>query len=297
MEIPSSLGWWRAIPGGAEWLDRLPRLAEECADQWQLRLGRPFSGGNVSLVLAAERADGLPAVLKINFPEPESEREADALEFWGGVGAVRLLAHDPRRRALLLERCFPGTRLWELQDEEEANRIACTVLRGLWKAAPSGGPFRPLAEVALRWAEELPREWSMMGKPFARRLIELAVQSIEELIPTADELVVVHQDLHGGNILRAERGPWLAIDPKPLIAERAFDAASLLRDRREELMRDPTPARRIRRRLDQLTDELDLDRERLRGWGMVHALAWGFSGHTHKVERDMVACAGWLADA
>ena len=71
----------------------------------------------------------------------------------------------------------------------------------------------------------------------------------------------------------------------------------MLRDRREELIQDPAAGRRIRRRLDQLTAELGLDRERLRGWGIVHALAWGFSGETRKVEQDMIMCARWLANA
>ena len=297
MEIPAALTWWRGVPGGAQWLDRLPRLAAECAEMWQLRLGRAFDGSNVSLVLAVERADGLPAVLKINFPDEESEHEADALDFWQGVGAIRLLAHDRRRRALLLERCLPGTTLWELRDEEEANRIACAVLRRLWRAPPADHVFRPLASEALRWADDLPREWALMGEPFERRLIERAVGAVRELVPTQGELVVVHQDFHGGNILRAEREPWLAIDPKPLVGERAFDAASLLRDRREELIQDPAAGRRIRRRLDQLTAELGVDRERLRGWGIVHALGWGFSAETHKVEQDMIACARWLANA
>ncbi len=297
MKIPKSLEWWRSAPRGAEWLDRLPRLAAECAENWGVRLGRPFGGGNVALVLAAERHDGLPLVLKLNFPEPESEYEADALEFWAGAGAVRLLARDDRRRALLLERCLPGSTLWEVDDEDEANRIACTVLRRLWRPAPPDSPIRPLAPEALRWAEQLPSDWEMIGRPFERRLIDLAAQAAQELVRSPGEAVIVHQDLHGGNILRAEREPWLAIDPKPLVGERAFDAASLLRDRRSELMRDPQPGRRIRRRLDQLADELDLDRERLRGWGVVHALAWGVSGQTRKVERDMVACARWLADA
>ncbi len=297
MEVPAALAWWRSVPGGPEWLDRLPRLAAECAAEWRLRLGRAFEGGNVSLVGAVECSDGLPAVLKINFPEEESEHEADALDFWEGVGAVRLLAYDRRRRALLLERCRPGTTLWQVRDEEEANRIACAVLRRLWRPPPADYVFRPLATEALRWAEELPREWALMGKPFERTLIEHAVGAVEEFVPTQGELVVVHQDFHGGNVLRAEREPWLAIDPKPLVGERAFDAASLLRDRREELRQDPAAGRRVRRRLDQLTAELELDRERLRGWGIVHALAWGFSGQTRKVEQDMIACARWLANA
>jgi streptomycin 6-kinase len=297
MEIPAALAWWRSVPGGAEWLDRLPRLAAECAAEWQLRLGPAFENGNVSLVLAVECRAGLPAVLKINFPDEESEHEADALDFWDGVGAVRLFAHDRRRRALLLERCRPGTTLWQLRDEEEANRIACAVLRRLWRRPPAEHVFRSLATEALRWAEQLPREWVLLEKPFERRLIERAVDAVQELVASQGELVVVHQDFHGGNVLRAEREPWLAIDPKPLVGERAFDAASLIRDRREELIQDPAAGQRVRRRLDQLTAELELDRERLRGWGIVHALAWGVSGETRKVEQDMISCARWLASA
>jgi len=285
------------VPGGQEWLERLPGVVAQCAADWQLGLGSAMPGGNVSLVLAVQRQDGLPAVLKVNFPEPESEHEAHALALWDGRGAVRLLEHDPARRALLLERCRPGTSLWEVRDETEANDLACQVLRRLWRAPPADHAFRSLEAEAARWAEELPRQWSALGRPFERSLVERAVGTIRELVATQDQLVVLHQDLHGGNVLRAERESWLAIDPKPLLGEPAFDAASLLRDRRAELRRDPAPAQRMRRRLDQLTRELDLDRERLRGWGIVHALAWGFSDEPAKVEEDMIACARWLAAA
>ena len=74
MELPGALSWWRDVPGGAEWLERLPRLAADCAEQWGLELGTPLAGGNVSFVVPAG-----DAVLKLNFPDEESEHEADAL--------------------------------------------------------------------------------------------------------------------------------------------------------------------------------------------------------------------------
>jgi len=107
---------------------------------------------------------------------------------------------------------------------------------------------------------------------------------------------VLHQDLHGGNILRARREPWLAIDPKPLVGEREFDTASFLRDRRWELRNTPQASMTVRRRLDVLAGELELDRGRMRGWGIAHALAWGMSGKPEQ-DRDMVNCARWLAAA
>jgi streptomycin 6-kinase len=290
LELPDALSWWRDAPDGAAWLDRLPRLAEECAQQWELELGPPFTGGNVSLVLPAG-----DAVLKLNFPDEESEHEADALALWGGDGTVRLLAHDPGRRALLIERCRPGTTLWEVEDERAATRIAAALLLRIWRPPPPDHPFRLLATEAARWAAELPGQWERLGRPFDRSLLDEAVATARDLSASQQDLVVVHQDFHGGNVLRAQREPWLVIDPKPLVGERAFDAASLLRDRPDELARDPAPARRVGNRVDQLTDELGVDRERLRGWGVVHALAWGVS--ESKLEHDMVACAEWLARA
>lgn len=271
MRVPSALEWWRGEPGGAAWLERLPRLVAECAELWSLRLAEPFEA-HISYVAPAELPDGRRAVLKVNFPEPESEREPDALLHWNGDGAVRLFAHDPSRRALLVERCEPGTQLWQVPDEEEANRAAAAVLRRLWRPPPAEHAVRLLADQAASWAAELPACWEGLGRPFERALLEEAVGFLREAGPSQGEPVLLHQDFHGGNVLRATREPWLAIDPKPLVGEREFDTASLLRDRRPELLGDPGAAARMRRRLDQLAAGLDLDRERMCGWGVAHAL-------------------------
>ncbi|HEY7075854.1 MAG TPA: aminoglycoside phosphotransferase family protein [Solirubrobacteraceae bacterium] len=225
------------------------------------------------------------AVLKINFPDEESEREADALAHWDGDGAVRLLGRDPQRRALLVERCRPGTQLWGIE-EEAANHAAAATLRRLWRPPPPDRRFRTLTDAAREWAASLPARWERHGRPCDKRLIERAVAFLAE---AADgESAVLHQDLHGGNILQAERG-WLAIDPKPLTGEPAFDLASLLRDRRPE-----ASGGRIRRRLDLLTAETGVDRERAREWGIAHALAWGLE--PDRVHPLHIACAQWLAE-
>jgi len=293
MQIPSGLDWWRNEPGGSEWLARLPRLVRECAELWSLDVGEPLEPGHISLVLPATTADGTDVVLKLNFPEPESEHEAEALEHWSGEGAVRLLEHDPARRALLLERCRPGTELWSVA-EEPADAIAAGVLRTLWRPAPREHRYRLLAGEAERWADELPGRWERLRRPFEEALLAAAVTRARELGADQGEPVVLHQDFHGGNVLLSDRG-WLAIDPKPLVGEREFDLASYLRDRRDELARDPDAGSRVRRRLDQLTSELGLDRERARGWGIVHALAWGVT--EDDVDPEHVACARWLLQA
>jgi streptomycin 6-kinase len=291
IEVPDRLAWWRDEPGGTDWLESLPRLAAECAERWSLRLGEPFAQGNVSLTLPATRADGTPAVLKVNFPEPESAHEADVLLHWGGDGAVHLLEVDRGRNALLVERAVPGTSLWEIEDEEQATRIAASVLRRLWSRAPSPQhPFRVLADEAEGWTAQARRDWHAQGRPFERALVAAAASAARELAGTQPALVVCHQDFQGSNVLRAEREPWLAVDPKPIVGEPAFDVASLLRDRRWDVR-----AAVIRRRLDVLAAELGLDRDRMRGWGIVHALYWGVG--PRKVEADMVECARILLAA
>jgi streptomycin 6-kinase len=292
--IPDGLAWWRSRPGGAAWLSELPRLIADCRRDWGLTLSAPFEPATISWVAPARLADGTHAVLKLNFPEPESEHEADALQWWAGDGAVRLLAHDRARRALLIVRCEPGAQLRSVADETTANRIAAGVLRRLWRPAPRDTPLRTLAEDSRRWAQELPRRWERHRRPFPRRLLSEAVALCAELGDSQPELVVCHQDFHGGNVLSVSDGRWLAIDPKPLIGERAFDLASLLRDRRPALLRSAHPARVVRERLDLLADELDVDRARAHGWGIVHALAWGLSDEA--VTPDLLECAQLLAE-
>ena len=203
---------------------------------------------------------------------------------------MRLLARDDELRALVVEHCRPGTRLWETPDGDGVTRIVEDVLRRLWKPPREGHPFRLLADAAAEWADELPEGWERLGRPYEAELLSEAVEFLRETGPAQGEQVVLHQDLHGGNVLQATRAPWLAIDPKPLVGEREFDTASFLRDRRWELRTDPDAGARIRRRLDLMAAELDLDRGRMRGWGIAHALAWD-------PDEDMIACARWIAMA
>ena len=292
--IPDGLARFATETGGAalQWLEALPDLVAACADRWDLTLAPPFET-EISYVAPVVRADGTNAVLKITLPDPESREEAAALRHWDGEGAVRLLDADGERSALLLERLEPGTSLWELRDEEEANAIAARVLERIWRPPPPGHPFETLADRAAPWIETIPRSWEALGRPFERELVEEAVAALRDLIPTQGEQVVVHQDFHGGNVLAAGREPWLAIDPKPLVGEREFDTASLLRDRRDELARDPHAPRRLRRRLDQLAGDLDLDRGRMRAWGIAHAVAWGFG--PSGIYEEQIECARLLA--
>lgn len=287
MRVPGYLQWLSARPDGAEWLKQLPALVAACADQWELTLSAPFEdGGQVSYVAPATTPDGTPVVLKVQWPHREADHEAEALRRWGGDGAVRLLAHDPDRYALLLEQARPGIRLAASPPE-----LAVGVIIGLVPrlSVPVTEPFTTLADEAAIWGGELPRKWEQAGRPFEPELVDRALGLLRELAPTQGPSVLLHQDLHSDNVLAALREPWLAIDPKPLAGEVEFAVAPLCRD--YTLGHSPSA---VRHRLDRFCGELGLDRERARGWAFAQTVAWAFDENKAIVRH--VDTARWLID-
>jgi streptomycin 6-kinase len=288
MWLPPGLAWLQASAEGRSWIDSLPGIVDACAEAWGLRVGRPYPDSHVSLVLAVDRADAAPAVLKIQLPHRECEHEAAALRAWDGDGAVRLLAHDTARHALLVERCTPGTHLRELP-AEEALSVLIDLLPRLWR--PTREPIGTLTREAERWTESLPRRWERASRPFERELLDAALFALETLPGSQGPSVLLHQDLHADNVLRAEREPWLAIDPKPLVGERELGVAPIVRS--YELGHDEAC---VRHRLDRLCRALDLDRERARRWALAQTLAWSFDDAGAVLPRH-VQTARWLHQA
>jgi streptomycin 6-kinase len=268
------------------WLERVPELVRECVEHWDLRLGEPYPAGAAGYAARVDLSDGTGAVLKLSYPHRESEHEAAALVLYAGEGAVGLLASDPERQAMLLERCEPGTPVWEL-GSEAALDVIVGLLPRLWK--PAGAPFRSLADEAAWWLEEVPGDWEAAGRPFERFLLDAGLDALRELSASQGEQVLVNQDLHGDNVLAAQREPWLVIDPKPLVGEREFGLAPVVRSfELGDTLRD------VLYRLDRLSSELGLDRERARGWAIGQTLAWAVD--SEYVPRH-VQTVRWLVEA
>jgi streptomycin 6-kinase len=281
------LAWLEQSEEGRSWLGRLPRLVEDTLEDWQLsRAGDPFPYAFASLALPVTRADGTPAVLKLQFPDRESEHEGDALAVWDGDGAVQLLEHNPERAALLLERCEPGTAL-AAAGADTALTVLAELLPRLWK--PAGEPIHTLADEAAWWVSYLPGAWASAGRPCERSLLDAGLEALRELPRTQGEPVLLHQDLHAENVLAAQREPWLVIDPKPLIGEREFGIAPIVRS--SELGHS---RREVLERFDRLTGELGLDRERARGWTIGQTLAWAFDSGYSQIHLE---AAQWLLEA
>ena len=282
--LPPRMAWLRATEAGRTWLAAVPGLVRESAARWQLRLGQPFAGSFEAFVVPAELPDRTAAVLKVQFPNRENDCEAAALAQWAGRGAIRLLDCDEASHALLLERCLPGAPLSRLR-ADAALDVLVELLPRLW--VPAGSPFRSLATEAAWLAGSLESEWERAGRPFERRLVDATLDIFATLPSTQGEQVLVNQDLHADNVLRAEREPWLVIDPKPLAGEREFGIAALVRS--AEL---GPGVGEVERRFDRLTSDLGLDRERARLWAAAHAVAWSFDDDG--VLQDHLDAARWL---
>jgi streptomycin 6-kinase len=248
------------------WLERVPELVAECVEEWGLRLGEPYQAGAAGYTVRADLPDDTPAVLKLIYPHREAEHEGEALRVWDGDGAIRLLSYDESRWAMLVERCEPGTLLAKV-DLDLALDVLIGLLPRLWK--PVREPFRSLEDEAMGWIDYLPTEWEQAGKPFERQLLDAAMARLGALASSQGEQVLVHQDLHGDNVLAAQREEWLVIDPKPLVGEREFAVAPIVRD--PELGHS---RRDVLYRLDRLTSELGLDRDRARSWTIGQTIAW-----------------------
>ena len=185
---------------------------------------------------------------------------------------MRLLARDDERRALLIERCVPGTRLWDA-GVDETTVIGELLPRLQVEVDEASHPFRlsPTRRSAGRTTFRAGTR--RRAGPFERVLARFGGRRLPHGA-TARRRWLVNQDLHGGNVLRAEREPWLVIDPKPLVGERELEAQRAPPQRRLD----------VSRWLDALA-ELGLDRERARGWGVAHNLAWAWDERRGWLER------------
>jgi len=256
----------------------LDRVAHEVSRDWGVRLGPRYEWARYSFAAPA----GEHAVLKITpVEDDEADHEADALLFWRGRGAVRLLREDRFRRAMLIERCVPGHDASAI-DDLEAIRAAIATGRELWRPADDR-VFRPAGDEMTRWLRRLAER---TDHPY----VAIAAARFAAIRPRHD--VLVHGDYHHHNLLR-HAGRWLAIDPKPLIAEPEFDVVTLLWNPLHLVVTREVVERRIR----QLTSA-GLDGQRLRDWAIIRGTQLGLPlepGEDAKTSRQLTVVR-WLLE-
>lgn len=238
-------------PGGVTALD-------DVVAGWHLR-----SDGDVDRVGGATvlpvRSEGSPAVLKLG----GAEQAHLVLRRWNGAGAVRLLRADPHRSAVLLERLH-RTSLESLSDT-----AACEVVAGLYPSLhiPAMPQLRSLPTLLGEWADTLAALPN--SAPLPRRLVEQAAALCRDLAAEPAESVL-HGNLHYGNVLAADRAPWLAISPDPVNGDPTYDVAPMLWHRWDDIAGDVRVG--VQRRFYALVDAAGFDEDRARAWTVVRTV-------------------------
>lgn len=279
----------------ARWLARLPALTEQALASTgrELTVERVAApGGRSSLVLLVREADGTPAALKLAPAGADPELERAALAHWNGWGAVKPVAAV--EGALLLERLHPEVSLRSLPEAKALLEAAGTVRR-LWVDPPAGHAFETVAgRTGLRTDA---MRASAAADPALEPLVSAALTTRAELVADSPEVLLLHGNFRQSKVLSGERAPWLTVGPEPVVGERAYDLARLVRDRVEDLIASPGGAMTARRRIKKLADALDVDRERLHGWTLFRAVESGTralaAGRRQEGEVTL-EFAGWL---
>lgn len=292
-------------PTANAWLDDLPILLADCAHRWRLTLEPPFAPLSYAYVAPAVRDDGTAVVLKAAPPGRGLNAERAALAAFGGWGAVELLDADEAGGSLLLRRVLPGTSLIvsvQSGRDDDATRAAADVMRALHRPSVATDFAFPTVADWARGLGRLRQRFDGGTGPLRASLVERAESTLAELIATSAPAVLLHGDLHHGNVLQCVGGGrdgvragrwrdeacddvfdgvfdgWLAIDPQGVLGEPACEVGALLRNPLPWLLASGTRAARdvSARRIAILSESLGIERPRLAAWGAALAVlsAW-----------------------
>jgi streptomycin 6-kinase len=258
------------------WFQRLPSFLEECAERWQLKLLPPFENLSFHYVAPAIRADGTPVILKTSEFSDEFEHGLAALRLFDGRGIARLLEFDEEKKVMLLERLQPGTMLEELvpEQDEQATSILASVMRQLWRPAPTKHTF-PTVEQLGQGLTQLRAHYAGGYGPFPARLVDEAIDLFATLSASAPRIMLLHGDLQHHNILRSG-DTWLAIDPKGVVGDPGYEVGASFYNPMPRILEVPDLERMLARRVAQLSEELGMERARIRSWGLAQCMlnAW-----------------------
>ena len=280
---------------GVAWLARLPALLADVAARWSLTVSPPFPELSYNYVAPVVGPGGAAWVLKAGVPHRELWDEIDALRLYDGRGIARLIDADRERGVLLLERLLPGASLRTVADDAQASVVA-EVVRALdGVVLPDGHPFRTIGHLA-RGFERLRATFGNTG-PFPAERVARAEGLFRELAGETVGFRLIHGDLNPGNVLRATRAEWLAIDPKGYAGDPLWDVATFLNDPPRGLIADDL--RRLQaRRVAQLAEALGVARRDILAWAEAHAVLsawWSYEDHGAGWE-PAVALAALYAD-
>lgn len=214
-------------PEAESWLGEVPAIATRLASRWGLVLGEMFQSGASSVILHCQWPDGTPAVLKLSPDRTLLIKQVEMLGLFApSVRVPAVLAADTQTGATVLEEILPGTEAGDLPQTSLPQRWG-ELLSALHAVAP---PERWPLDLRGRCDEAFARIGRRLSDPAIGARIgqatwQRAIRRCATLLDTQATLVLLHGDLHLGNVLDggASRG-LVAIDPKACIGDPCFDA-------------------------------------------------------------------------
>ena len=291
---------------GHAFLAALPGSITEASEKWGLTDVQPVPTLSYNFVAFARldqglggKGEGKAVALKMGVPNLEFLSEMQALRLFNGNGACKLIDYEEEKYWMLLERLNPGVMLATLEDDEEATRIAAEVMKKIWRPLESGG-LPPIQQHTLTgtradglhkfirltdWFDGLKRLRQMFDGgtgPLDEILVRRAERSVNDFFLENQNPVLMHGDFHHYNILSSERG-WLIIDPKGVLGPAGYEVGPLLMNPWGELTDRADIQQITKRRIDILQEHLGFERERIREWGLAHAVLsawWGIESNT-----------------
>lgn len=255
---------------GKLWLKRIPAIIAEYEEKWSIKVSEPFNL-TWNYVAPATAADGTKVVIKIGFPDDrEFKAGIDALSVFNAEGIEKLIETDRENAVILTEQVIPGIPLSTLVDDEKATRILATVMKKLWKALPEKHNFITIPE----WSKAITKfkEKYKTTSNLPLYLVDKAEYLFEELIANSAKQMLVHGDLHQNNVLSSNRDEWLAIDPKGVAAEPAYETGTMIRDPFKRMKNNPDMKKIITQRIHTLSDELGFNPQRIHKWAFAQTV-------------------------
>lgn len=236
--------------------------------RWSLTKSTPVAETATSCIFRVEQNGRNFAALKIlKQVAPEEERRGSALLNWyGGEGAATVF--DMHADTIFMEWLDGGTLGAPVRagHDEQATIAICTIVASLHRArSEAPPPLMPLRERFNDLFSTEMRAWPHTARDLYARASGVALKLFDR--PAAQ--IPLHGDLHHDNILSSDRG-WLAIDPKGLLGDPAYEVANIFRNPEgaTQLAADP---RRIAALADAFAQRLGFNRKRVLGWAAAHA--------------------------
>lgn len=224
-------------------------------DRWGLERDGDMIVTHSSRLLPVRRRT-VPMILKLAVAD-EEKLGCRVLAEWPGGPVVPVL--ERADHAILMPRADASPCLTEMAEagsDDAAVSVLCDVLSGLHGHE---------APASVQRLEE--RFTDLFDAPGDAGPVDAAKAAARSLLDTPEAPMLLHGDMHHGNVLHFGKAGWRAIDPKGVCGERGFDYANIFCNPTPEIALAPG---RFEARLARISEAAGIAPERLAAW----VVAW-----------------------